>query len=72
MKLIKKERIGKMITFKRGIKITEKVYLDGKYVGIIKQSINTKRECGWSYFPKKSKVGGKLFKKLNDCKNSLE
>lgn len=48
-----------------------KVKLDGKLVGVIKKS-GGDDGYGWRYFPKGSKVGGKPFTTLSDCKRSIE
>jgi len=43
------------------------VLLDDKLVGEIRP-VNG----GWQYFPKGSKIGGDVFKRLPDCQRSLE
>jgi len=43
------------------------VYLDGKRVGKIVQTL-----LGWQYFPKGSTLVGEPFKTLKECKQSLE
>jgi hypothetical protein len=46
---------------------TIKVKLDGKICGNIKKSSK-----GYQYFPKGSKIGGKIYSNLTEIKNILE
>ena len=45
----------------------EAVFLEGKKVGEIKKVVG-----GWQYFPKGSKQGGDIFKKISECEDSLK
>jgi hypothetical protein len=44
-----------------------RVYLDGRRAGTIKKSV-----AGWQYFSMGKKFGGSCYKKLDDCKKSIE
>lgn len=57
-----------MIAYKwKGVGVSEQVFLDGKFVGIIKRN-----GTGWQYCPKGSEIGGEIFDKISDCEDSLE
>jgi hypothetical protein len=56
-----------LITYSTDIASKIAVYLDGRRVGII-----TKKWDGWHYQPKGTKLFGKAFPTLTDCKRSLE
>lgn len=57
-----------MIKYRRVSEIEVAVFLENKYVGVIKKDDNGL----YRYWPDKSRLSGQAFTTLKACKNSLE